>query len=662
MGRGNSVAELNISDVSLLMAEIEAAVVSYTMQPRSSLERSRSLLGRLEEECQFAFSSTSLFHSQLILIQNTIDQLLGLDCPFHTDWQTLFLPCLDAIFQNVMAVQLGPEYQQLHVRSLLPHNSYWQSLIDFQARLSDPADRFQYVAELTGEKSFDIEGLLQRLVEFGSVSFEVSGTVNGCFVGRFSFETSVPLSWLDRFFSELEWVENKAEQTDKQTAISDFQVSENLTKTVSTNDLVGQTALLEHLALSFPALLSVFQSNNLSRHWRDSFLTQYTQHVQQQIYTTFADVVGNMAQVDPAFSQFPVPRVNLSSWSVEQESMLFPTRWQGSFYALAHNVSASDTSAVVESDAVTATKTITQSVYLGRDILPSVLYQIDYLSQQLHFHCSEARPYCIEADQISFTNQQAFCCLEDERRVPLVTSLEVYSIDQAACKLFPNHGKIDVLVVTQLGQPFAIPYDMLRCVEAVALDCHCVGPQVRNIWLDKKGEMLLEPSLANASIMPPLERGLRAEMVPRLGKKGYYFGLCNGLPLAIEADLVEDITPYKLPQCFNLYTEFGLQSRYFMPSLESCVEYVELNKGASGFSETSSTGCFSVILEADGKSVVLPFVSVDWYESYQSIESLELGSGSELSNDLEHEDLVVLDKKKYLSFITDYFASVLACK
>ena len=649
MERGDFTAELTVSDVSQLMAEIEQALVSYASYPRTSLQRLQSCLLHFAKENQQAFPDAALFHSQLNLLQKTLDQLLDLDCPFQQGAQVILLSCFDALFQNAMALQLGGEYQQVQARSLSAKNLCWQALSNFHSLLSEPFPYAEYCAELPHEQDLNVEDLLKRLAEFGRVSLQVSGTVNGCLVGQFSVETSLSLNWLNERFSECNWVERHTEQAASQSEKAAPQKVE-WPEVIEANT-ANQSTFPHHPALSLLALLSVFQSTNLSRHWRDVFLTYYAQYIQQQNYVAFAEVIADKAQHDPAFSSYLVPRVDLSAWATDQALCFYPLRWQGYFYAVSSEYPKIHGATPQQgSDAQSI-------VCLGRDVLPSIIYQLDCLSNRQHFHSAEAKPLRLSVSQISWSNGKAYGEIEGQQ-IPLLNSPMVYSTCHAACCLLPHEGNLNVLLVNQCGQSFAIPYDELKCVEALALQVSTGDSRVKNVWLDKKGRLLMEPNLTNVSVLSSSVQKIRMETVPRPTKKGYYFGVSDGVNLVVAADLVVDVNSYKPPQTFYFDDEFELRSRHFVSNLENCVEYVGLDSETSGFRKTNSTGRFSVILEADGFSAVLSFASFDWYESYQSIESLELGSGSELSNDLEHDDLVVLDKKKYLSFITDYLRSV----
>ncbi|AEF53864.1 hypothetical protein [Marinomonas posidonica] len=632
-----SERDLGKVDASFPMVDIESAVVSYAITPRSSL---LSLQLALEA---FALNVTDInlpvFHQRLTSLQCLVAQLITSGSPYRFDCQQVMLTASDALFQLTMAMPLGRDYLQAQSRVLSEHNPCWQQLNNLLSQVELVAEKYRFEGRITSSSQTAIEPLLRALSEFGQVAFQVERMEAEGLIGVFYLESIQTIEGLNERFPQLIWRRLESYHVEKPEAPSSALVNDSLSR------IDGQAK-----QLMMSGFLSWFQPKKLSYAERDRLLNRYEISMKEAFYQPFAncfDVDGGHYDDIKEAHRF-VPFESGEKATLSDGGQAYPLRLLGRYYAVVSDSSDEQSQAPYISSC------------MGDDVLPSSLYQIDYLSHFYVFDQQESFLHKVDWHELVWRDGVAYVEFAVNQEARLVLSLKVFSKPpEEACLVFDQVEKQDVLIVTVAGRHVAIPFCSVRRLEAFPLLVNHEIQGVKNIWQDKFGQLLLEPWLNAFEINQKKLQKIRTEAVSGTVKKGYYLGRSQKACLIVSAELVADVIANQTPTSFFFVDDLGREERSFLSNQNQCIELITMNALESGFRETNSRLDFSVILEADGLSVALQFASFDWYEEPPS---LELRSGRELSNDLEHEDLVVLDKKNYLSFVADHLSSATACK
>ncbi len=630
-----SECDLGRVDISFPMADIERAVVSYAITPRSSLLDLRSALDR------FAFNVADLelpiFHQRLASLQHLVTQLIASGSPYRSDCQLVMLTASDALSQLAIAAPLGDDYLQAHSHALSEHHPCWQQLSHLLSQIELVSENFRFEGRITPSSQGAIEPLLHALAEFGQVSFQVEEIEKEGMSGVFCLESTQTLARLNERFPQLMW---------RQLEPASAEHSDPLSVPLI-NDSSYLTEPVKSLMMS--GFLSWFHPQKMSYSERNHLLNQYDVMMKEAFYRPFASClvlseegVGEQKEDDRLVPFDGAEQVTLS---VGEQA--YPVRLGGYYYAAVTNPNKGDWQKPYLSSS------------LGEDVLLSTLYQINYLSHTYVFDLKESFLHKVAWEALLWRGDVAYVELAPGQEVRLLLSLEAFSGPDAVCLLFNQQGLQDILIVAVAGCYVAIPFCSVKRVEAFPMLIKHEVKGVKNIWQDKSGQLLLEPWLSEAELNSKNLQKIRTEPVSSTVKKGYYLGRSQKACLIVSAELVADVIANQMPASFFFVSDLEREERSFLASRNQCIEQIAMNTLESGFRETNSQLGFSVILEDDGVSVALQFVSFDWYEEQPS---LELGSGRELSNNQEHEGFVVLDRKNYLSFVADHLSSVSACK
>ncbi|KZN12930.1 hypothetical protein [Marinomonas sp. TW1] len=627
-----SECDLGNMDISFPMADIERAVVRYAITPRSSLLSLRSSL-----DCfalKVADLDLPLFHQRITSLQRLVTQLITSGSPYRSDCQLVMLTASDALFQLAIAAPLGRDYLQAQSHALSEHQPCWQQLNNLLSQIELVTEKYRFEGRIASSSQVSIEPLLRALAEFGQVSFQVEEIDEEGLSGVFYLDSTQAMARLNEQFPQLSW---------RQCESAPDELSDDLSPSLNSAPSHVNEQMLSLMRSGF---LSWFQLKKLSYSERDQLLNYYEEMMKEAFYRPFANcfALDDVASGERGEADRLVPGVALEKIALSVGEHAYPLRFGGCYYAVVNSSDGRPQEPYF-------------SACLGEDILLSTLYQINYLSHTYVFDQNESFFHKVTWEELIWRDGTAYVELTSGHEAQLLLSLDVFTGSDAACLLFDQEGQQDVLVVAVAGNHVAIPFCSVRRLEAFPLLVKHRVQGIKNIWQDKSGQLLLEPWLSEID-QEKLQK-IRTEAVSSIVKKGYYLGRSQKACLIVSAELVVDVVANKMPASFFFVDESGREERSFLANRNQCIELIAMNTLESGFRETNSRLGFSVILEADCVSVALQFASFDWYEESPS---LELGSGRELSNNLEHEGFVVLDRKNYLSFVTDHLSSVPACK
>ncbi|WP_394182253.1 hypothetical protein [Marinomonas posidonica] len=630
-----SECDLGRMDISFPMADIERAVVRYAITPRSSLLSLRSAL-----DC-FALNVVDLdlplFHQRFVSLQRLVTQLITSGSPYRSDCQLVMLTASDALFQLAIAAPLGRDYLQAQSHALSEHQPCWQQLNNLLSQIELVTEKYCFEGRITPSSHVSIESLLRALAEFGQVSFQVEEIEEEGVSGVFYLESTLAMARLNEQFPQLGW---------RQRESAPVVLSDGLSPTLNnaSSHIHGQV-----MKLMRSGFLPWFQLKKLSYSERDQLLNYYDVMMKEAFYRPFASclVLSEEGIGEEKEDGRLVPFDGAEQVTLSVGEQAYPLRLGGHYYAAVTNLNKRDWQKPY------------LSLSLGEDVLLSTLYQINYLSHTYVFDQKESFLHKVAWETLLWRGDVAYVELASGQQVRLLLSLDAFSGPDAVCLLFDQQGLQDILIVAVAGFHVAIPFCSVRRVEAFPMLIKHEVKGVKNIWQDKSGQLLLEPWLSEVELNSKKLQKIRTEAVSSTVKKGYYLGRSQKACLIVSAELVADIIANQMPASFFFVNDLEREERSFLASRNQCIELIAMDTLESGFRETNSQLGFSVILEDEGVSVALQFVSFDWCEEPPS---LELGSGRELSNNLEHEGFVVLDRKNYLSFVTDHLSSVSACK
>jgi hypothetical protein len=616
-------------DLSLPIFDIEGALHDYAYSPSRGLEKLQLALLSLQKSTQLT-SFHNVYHSRLSSFIAAVNRLSASGAPYVEHYHSAFLSAADALFQVVIAYQFDEDRSQQLDYLLLEERSCWNVVMSVAAEQSVSPNYVNYIARLdsTQSGSVSVDAYLDALACAGRVSFHLDTVTAGSINGRFMLVSVQPLAWLQARFAYLQW------------------------QVHSINEDEPLRVLCE---LSF---LPIFQNASMQREVRYRLLALFEDRLKTLFYQKF----DSLFSVDSIHIENPNQLVPVSccatAFEYDEGSSYFPARHGGFVFIGQVGLGG-------------GTLGCSDMVYLdclGHDFLAYFLYEIETSSGRLAFEQSDCLgSYVVDDDGLYAVGDSLWLSIEDKIQAQVLLTMPLLSPDKTPYCLLPQYFE-QVFVVKQAGQYFALPYSTMREVEGVCSVMTAPRSWVKNIWLSKTNEPLLEPWLLGTDRLPKLHCWSEKNKSTRLSKNGYYFGKVCGRMFWVEAELVLALLPYQMPFSFVHANDDQLNLLSFIVHDGCCFDKVFLKDASNGSVAAESTGDkegFSVILEGMSESLVLPFSSCDWRDSLPDghyvqtfnvpSESLDdSGCAEKLCFTTLQEGAVVINKKNYLSFVAGF--------
>lgn len=612
-----------LADLPLPISTIEIALHDYAYNPQRGLEKLYSALLSFQNASQ-SRGIHSLYGQRLNSVLTAVDSLLVSGSPYFSHYHSALLSTVDALFQVVMACQFGSDRSQQLDSLLSDERSCWSVVMSIADEKDVSLLYRNYEARLDSAQlsSMSVDAYLEAFSSAGRVSFQLDSVKGSRLSGRFLLISVQPLSWLRRRFPSLQW------------------------QVLSVNEKEPLRTLCE---LSF---LPLFQNITMSRNSRNRLLALFEERFQTLFYRVFGSYFSlDLTRVDQAERLVPCTH-NVVTFEQDENLTYFPIRHGGLLYMGSHT--EAETSSYVQC--------------LGRDYLSYFLYEIDTSYGRFVFDQAECLG-CYDVVEEDFILDQESIWFKPEQGVKAEVILNVSLIssrDSAFCPLLG--GISQVLIVKQEQCYFALPYLLMREIEAVCSMMSAPRSWVKNIWLSQNNAPLLEPWLLNKRTLPQNNVWSEKNKSTLPSKNGYYFGKVYGRMLWVDANLILALLPYEAPSSVVHCEEDWLRSKAFFihdgRSFDKVIPEEPLYTEDGSFLESNA---FSIILEWMGESIVLSLASCEWSvalpESNDYIRDASLifddaACDTMISRfaSLQDGDLVI-NKKNYLSFAAGFWPS-----
>ena len=612
-----------LADLSLPISTIEIALHDYAYNPQRGLEKLYSALLSLQN-ASHSRGIHSLYGQRLNSVLTAVDSLLVSGSPYFSHYHSALLSTVDALFQVAMACQFGSDRSQQLDRLLSAERSCWSVVMSIADEKDVSLTYRNYEARLdsTQFNAISVDAYLEAFSSAGRVSFQLDSVTDSLLNGRFLLISVQSLSWLKRRFPSLQW------------------------QVLSVNEKEPLRTLCE---LSF---LPLFQNITMSRNSRYRLLALFEERFQTLFYRVFGSYFSfDLTRVDQAERLVPCTN-NVVTFEYDENLAYFPIRHGGLLYMGSRT--EEDISSYVQC--------------LGRDYLSYFLYEIDTSHGRFVFDQAECLG-CYDVVEEDFILDQERIWFKPEQGVKAEVILSVSLIssrDSAFCPLLG--GISQVLIVKQEQYYFALPYLLMREIEAVCSMMPAPKSWVKNIWLSHNNAPLLEPWLLSKRTLPQSNVWSEKNKSTLPSKNGYYFGKVYGRMLWVDANLILALLPYEAPSSVVQFEEDGLRSKAFFihdgRSFDKVIPEEPLYTEDGSFLQNNA---FSIILEWMGEPIVLSLVSCDWSvalpESNDYIRDAsfifdDAACGTMINRfaSLQEGDLVI-NKKNYLSFVAGFWPS-----
>ncbi|MEP3349727.1 MAG: hypothetical protein ABJN96_07215 [Marinomonas sp.] len=602
------------------ITDVEAALHEYACVPQVGLEHFQTLLISFQIEAQLD-ASDDIFQSRLTSLIAAVDDLLLSGSPYSSDYHVAFLSAADALFQVFVGHQFGPD-RVLQLSPLLSlDRPVWAFLCSPSSDGKADPTYSDYSAVLNSEIPKSLVGeSLASLASVGQVSFDVSSSNRELLKGRFALTSAQSLSWLKSRFPDFQW--------------------ELVSKSYDEN------ALRDLCEESF---LPIFQHSTMPSDERRRFLDVYEKQLTQLFYRAFGSLFTSKI-MDIKQASRMVPIVNRMDArlceDVEKGDVALPIRHGGVFYT-----------AVDRCDRAFSLSC------LGRDYLPSFLYEIETVKGRFVFDQAETTGlFSVAIDKLKRVGDTAY--FEFDEGVKSQFQFNLFGYD--SIEVFfasSSHQEIDVLVVDQAGQCFALPYHKVREVEGVCSLFNDQKSWAKNVWLDRDGLPYIEPWLIDTRRFSYSSSLITNSLFKPEPKDGYYVGYALAKYYVIEAGLVSALGSYRAPFSYSdLESE---SSTSFVVQGWRCLERVVTADLVGDFSlDRTERYVFSAILDWMGEMAVLPLELCQWSETLPDMNDLNkmFSGGQKNFIASTQDDVVIIDKTNFLSFIGGLWPSSLPLK
>ena len=615
-------------DLSLSVSQVEIALRDYAYSPQFGLEKLRLALLSIPKNTDLN-TSNNAYRDRFSSFLDAVDGLLASGSPYSEYYHTAFFSAADALFQIAIGSQFGLDrmLQLDHLLSL--ERSCWVAIlslsddktrspmyVDYEARLVE-------VSASTDPISVDV--YLEALSSSGRVSFQLDAIKGAFLEGRFLLASVQSLSWLQARFPLLQWQ----------------QVFGN-------NE---EESLKELCKLNF---LPLFQNVSLKRDYRYRLLGLSEDRLKTLFYQMFGSLfpsdLFNVEQRD----RFVPASQNVIPFEHDAGVAYFPIRHGGSVYVGSESIKGDG-------------QKLSYLACLGHDFLSYFLYEIDTSFGRFVFDEAECLgAYVVSEKDLFVLGGDLWLGVEGAVKAQVVLDMPFLSSNDTAYCILPRYIA-QVLVVKQAELYFAVPYSTLDKIEGVCSRMPAPHSWVKNIWLNPQNIPLLEPCLVNIDELS-LEYGWPEENKPtHPSKNGYYLGRVCGRMFCVKAELVSALLPYQSPFSLTFFDGGERSLASFIINDGYCFDKVVSKIFLDGLlSMSHEVPGFSVILECLGESVVLPFTTCDWRTSLPSGEYVRefslppklIGGDDEMSHySSMQDDIIVIDKKNYLSFVAGVWPS-----
>ena len=618
-----------LMDLSSWISNVEIALNEYANAPESGLKSLRLSLTFLQNNISSS-SFHDLFQSRIDMFIGAIDSLALSGSPYSSQYHIAFLSALDAFSQVFIGSQFGADRSRQLSSVFSMERSCWSVLsLLANAEQSHPIYGY-YEAKLnivsTKIEFIAVDDYLKSLSDLGRVTFSLDEVGELSLSGRFFLQTVQSMAWLKQRFPILQW----------SLAVSD-----------------DVSSLRDLCEVSF---LPLFQHRALNRESRYTLLEKFESQFKSLFYKKFGELfisdfinVKQMNRLVPVLSNKTYPN-EIDPVDDGMLSVYSPVRHGGFFYK-----------------GLIAQETLSNVSYLerlGQDILSNFLYKIETKDGCFVFDKIE----CIGCRQMTLDNtvvidRSIWFQLNEEIQAQVFIGGTTSPLTKGA--LFQSKQRIDVLVVEQVGEYFALPFLSIKEVEGVAVQMRSPRLWTKNIWLTKENKPLLEPWLVSLERLPDTKLLVSSDAVQDEIKQGYYLGKIYGKSFWIEASLMLSVLPYQSP--FILFDFDGKKAEPFIIHDGRCFDrVVHVDDVVHGESSRNKLPIFSVILEWSGKTLVLPFDSCDWSVSLPEnvIGKCADSSAFEMSDNhvlpFLESSLVIIDRTNFLSLIDGFWSSSLS--
>lgn len=606
-------------DLSSTVSHLEVALHEYAVSPQSGLKKLQDCLVSFQSHVNSITSLHDVFYKRLSSILSSVEHLLDSGSPYFKYYHIALLSACDALFQIVFANQVSLDRVQQLYSLLSVERSCWNILLSTKNDIIHSPTYVGYEAQVTSDAFFQdqtIDSCLKVLSTAGRVSFHL-GSMQGKFMsGRYKLLSAQSIEWLQSRFPNFDW------------------------SVVSTNE---DKSLKELCELSF---LPLFQNSTMMRDSRYRLLNLFERQFKVLFYQKFGALFrSDSSIVDQNDRLVPIGE-DVGLFKNDDLLSYFPVRHGGFFYA---------------APKIENNETLDFSCFrrLGRDFLSYFLYEVSTGFGQFVFDLQECiGVYDVSEKNISIVGDTAWFTLENGVEVSIVLDLPLTTLKEGAFCVFPMQ-MTDVLVINQAESFFAIPFWTLRKIEAVSSQMASPSSLVKNIWLSKANEALVEPWLLGVGNVPNVGSHTIKNACTPFSKNGYYRGVINGRSFWIDAELVSLVLPYKAPFSFVCFNN-DFQNRSIFVHEGRCFDNITLGITGSEYLDSAENDCaFSAILDWMGVAAVLCFESCGWCDALpdgHDIQELDC-----VSIDVSHEnkksrfsslsDSVLISKRNYLSFV-----------
>lgn len=601
------------------ITDVEGALQEYACAPQAGLERFKTLLLAVQEKRLSV--SDEVFHSRLRSLLEAVSRLLSSGSPYVLDYHVAFLSASDALLQILMGSQFGTDRAQQLAPLLSVERPSWNVVCSLASQEYTELKFSEYHASLgAGVPASVVSEHLAFLASIGTVSFHAGGLNGELLSGYFVLHSAQPLPWLQFRCPDLDW-----------------EIASENAKEAVLRDLCGQS------------VRPIFQHTSMQKQERRQLLNWYECQLTQLYYREFGSLFASQnLDIKQADRMLPIAGgvASFACRRFAESDVVLPIRHGGVFYAGV--VGQSESSSELRCS------------YLGKDYLPSFLYEIDTKKGRFVFDQVESIGFfSMTPSTLRKTKDTVYFTFGEKVEAQVQFGLlGCDSIDAFFTSLPPDGTK--VLVVDQAGKSFALPFNEVRQVEAI---CSLFSTQcawAKNVWLDREGTPCIEPWLIDVHGLSCGFSQVANSMFKPTPKEGYYVGYSADKYYVIEAELVSSLGAYQAP-----FSYAGLAGDSFFPFIiweGRCLERVIT---ADPLLDRAGLYAFSIILDWFGEVVVLPLETCQWsavLPAGDELHKIILEGRKYLVASEQQDSFVMINKTNYLSFIDELWPSSLSLK
>ena len=573
------MVSLNHSAIHLTksISDVEEALLDYNYYPLRGLSKLQSSLLTMQASTQ-SDDFHPLFHLRLDGLLASIKKLTDSGSPYDENYHAAFSSASDALFQIALACQLGIDHSSQLSHLLSAERDCWAKLSNMADVLDKHPVATAYTAFLSADSfsmsSSTVEDVLISLSGVGEVSFHLTTSLTPMVSGHFKLITIQSLAWLKSRYPDLNWH--------------------------------GPVRLTEDplKCLCELTFLPLFQNLTMPRASRAQLLAQFEHDFKDIHYQKFDSLFsGKTNSVLNGHIRVPVER-DFPRIDFDQSMICFPVHHGGYVYSACRYLNEQELN-----------QKVIYTACLGRDFLPHFLYEVSTTFGQCVFDQKDVHGrYAVDESDFQRDGGQLWLSLEGVRAT-LLLSMPIFASNAAVYCLLP-HCVSNVIVIAQAGRYFALPYDHIRDVEGVCSRMQSPQAWVKNVWQTPSNVFLLEPLLFHFENAPIIPSKPNRKRFGNKDKSGYYSGRLGELSIWVCAELVSAILPYQSPNQFVWMNDRQFVSTAFIIQDGECFDKVlsqhTCYDSALVLDEPAE---FSVVLECQENSVVLPVLDCEWHPS-----------------------------------------------